>query len=160
MEFPRCWNGKPFDQANPFAHMAYPKPDPVNGYCQAPHTTSLPFISIENDYGNLTDIADLVEPDSFVLAQGDPSGCGLHMDFYGGWKSGTLANFLTNCPFSVGGFDIGNCPDFKPGDYSGCTMPTPTYPEELDNPKPYLPGCKSCIFSGSYHSLPLCVTCS
>lgn len=83
MRFPSCWNGNDFDKANPLAHMDFPiNRDGLAG-CRAPFNVKrfpeifveyyLNTISFNGEYG--------AEDTPWVLAQGDPTGYGFHMDF-------------------------------------------------------------------------------
>lgn len=83
IRFPSCWNGQDFDPANPLAHMDFPTNADGLAGCKAPHNVKrfaeimieywLDVSSFDGDY----DIND----SPFVLAQGDPTGFGMHADF-------------------------------------------------------------------------------
>ncbi|KAF1822422.1 uncharacterized protein K489DRAFT_381181 [Dissoconium aciculare CBS 342.82] len=147
IEFPHCWNGKDFDQANPGAHVSYPEGDVMFGPCPASHPKRLPHIFIENQF-DLHKVVDKVKPDTFVLSQGDKTGFGWHMDFVNGWKVGTLSTLLNNgtspgCPTPFyGNEDIGVCPAFhkSPVKTKNCKLKM-SFPEKVDTPGDSLPGC-------------------
>ena len=79
---PSCWNGKAFDTANPHAHMAYPTADGIQG-CPSTHRVArLPQIFIEYWLDVHTFDGMYTAQDSpFVLAMGDATGYGFHVDF-------------------------------------------------------------------------------
>jgi hypothetical protein len=79
---PSCWNGEPFNTSNPSAHMAYPIADGLAG-CQAPHNVAR-FPQIFAEYWLNIDTFDglyTAQDQPFVLAMGDPTGFGFHIDF-------------------------------------------------------------------------------
>lgn len=80
IHFPHCWNGNAFDQAHPSAHMSYPIGDIQAGSCPSTHPIRLPHIFMENDF-YLENVKGQFQTDSFVLANGDPTGFGWHADF-------------------------------------------------------------------------------
>lgn len=92
LHFPHCWNGKPFNQADPFAHVSYPNGDIENGECPSSHPIRLPHIFTENQF-DLHSVVDQVKPDSFVLAQGDSTGTQSHIS-----KTATLSFSLVLLP--------------------------------------------------------------
>lgn len=142
IHFPHCWNGEDFDQANPSAHYAYPEGDVQAGPCPTTHPIRLPHIFIENQF-DLHSIVDQVKPNTFTLAQGDPTGYGWHMDFFNGWDSGAIPELLKTCPAPYyGNEDIGTCPSFEKMSVKSedCKLKT-TYTENVDTPGKYLPGC-------------------
>lgn len=83
MRFPSCWNGADFDPANPLAHMAFPTNRDGLAGCPAPFNFKR-FAEIFSEYYlTTTAFNGLYErgEQPFVLAQGDPTGYGFHMDF-------------------------------------------------------------------------------
>lgn len=83
MRFPSCWNGKDFDAANPLAHMAFPTNRDGLAGCDPPYNVKrFPEIFMEY-YLNTHSFNGLYGPNDspWVLAQGDPTGYGFHMDF-------------------------------------------------------------------------------
>jgi hypothetical protein len=145
VEFPHCWNGDDYDPANPTAHMAYPEGDARGGSCPSSHPKRLPHLFIESFF-NIDEVADKVKPDSFVLAQGDNTGYGMHHDFFNGWEKGALPALLSGCPQPQwGNEDVGTCPGFKSsGSASSCTLPT-QFKEDVDAPGKFLPGCNPIV---------------
>lgn len=80
IHFPHCWNGKDYNAAKPYAHMSYPVGDIQNGPCPDSHPTRLPHIMMENDF-DLSGIQGQFQENTFVLANGDPTGYSWHADF-------------------------------------------------------------------------------
>jgi len=149
INFPHCWNGNDFDQANPTAHMAYPANDVQNGPCPSTHPIRLPHIFVENEF-DLHKMVDKVVPNTFTLAQGDKTGYGWHMDFFNGWKEGALSTLLNQGSMGTGGCpvpfygneDVGVCPAFHASKVqtSTCKMNS-HFKENVDTPGKFLPGC-------------------
>ena len=82
---PSCWNGEPFDISNPAGHMSYPVADGISG-CQAPYNVArFPQIFVEY-WLNIQTFDGLYSANDspFVLAMGDPTGYGFHVDFVSG----------------------------------------------------------------------------
>ncbi len=83
MRFPSCWNGQDFDPANPLAHMSYPGTQAGTAGCpQGFQKARFPEVMVEywldisqfdGQYGS--------DEVPWVLANGDPTGYGFHMDF-------------------------------------------------------------------------------
>ena len=83
MRFPSCWNGKDFDAASPLAHMDFPiNKDGLAGCRAGFNVKRFPEIFFEGYY-NIKSFNGLYGRDDtpWVLAQGDPTGYGFHMDF-------------------------------------------------------------------------------
>ncbi|KAF7194619.1 hypothetical protein HII31_04125 [Pseudocercospora fuligena] len=142
IHFPHCWNGEDFDQSKPGAHVSYPEGDVQAGPCPSSHPIRVPHIFIENQF-DLHKVKDQVKPDSFVLAQGDPTGYGWHADFFNGWESGAIPELMKSCPAPYyGNADIGTCPSFKKFSTksSDCKLKT-TFDEDVSGPTKFLPGC-------------------
>ncbi|KAL9095119.1 MAG: hypothetical protein Q9165_002722 [Trypethelium subeluteriae] len=137
IHFPQCWNGNDFDQANPTAHMEYAVGDIENGECPDSHPTKLPHIFMENSF-DLSGINGEWEEDTFMLAQGDPTGYGWHADFYNGWEQGILSKLIMSC------VEDGLGPECSPftlgGSVDNCTIPL-LYNEDVDGPIAGAPGC-------------------
>ncbi|GIZ45513.1 hypothetical protein CKM354_000867600 [Cercospora kikuchii] len=141
LHFPHCWNGK-MPKVNDNSHMAYPEGDVQSGPCPSSHPTRLPHIFLENFY-DLAKVADKIKPNSFSLSQGDPTGYGLHADFFNGWDEGAIPKLFDDCPQPYyGNSDVGTCPSFQGFDTKNtdCKL-TPEFKENVDSPGKYLPGC-------------------
>ena len=83
MRFPSCWNGQEFDAANPLAHMDFPTNRDGLAGCRAPFNVKrFPEIFVEYYLTTRTFDGEYGPNDTpWVLAQGDPTGYGFHMDF-------------------------------------------------------------------------------
>ena len=111
MRFPSCWNGNDFDIDNPLAHMAFPTNADGMAGCPAPFNKArFPEIFIEyyfdiSSFDHIT--KDYSNPNNppWVLADGDPTGYSMHMDFFNGWKPGALQKAMKTCAIADGGSD-------------------------------------------------------
>ncbi|KAH8979366.1 hypothetical protein EDB86DRAFT_657912 [Lactarius hatsudake] len=145
--FPACWDGVNLDSADHKSHMAYP--DGVNGgLCPYTHPHHLVSIFFEVWF-NAGQFYNLNDGGRFVLANGDPTGFGLHGDFADGWDKAVLSRAVNTCTANSG--VIEDCPVFKnegrfvsDADMNSCAAPNP-FPKELVAPSnallPNLPGC-------------------
>ncbi|KAI5297576.1 hypothetical protein KEM55_004506 [Ascosphaera atra] len=91
--FPSCWNGKDLDSSDHRSHVAYPSLV-QDGVCPEGFETrivSLFYETIWNTY------AFKGVEGRFVLANGDPTGCGYHADFMEGWDDGVLQEAVDQC---------------------------------------------------------------
>jgi len=126
--------------------MAYP--DGVdNGQCPPSHPIHLVSIFFEV-YFNVAPFNNLHDGGRFVLANGDPTGYGLHGDFMNGWDRGVLSRAVATCTATSG--VIEDCPVFKnegrlyTDDENNACSATNPLPDEKVAPGtllPYLPGC-------------------
>lgn len=102
LTFPACWNGEKLDPKNPNAHMAYPTNNGlgIDACPEGFQAARFPSIFIEfwwdvtafdNQYG--------ANDNPWVLAQGDPTGFGMHADFKNGWEKGVLAKATSDDGF-------------------------------------------------------------
>ncbi|KAI0246151.1 hypothetical protein BJV78DRAFT_1158123 [Lactifluus subvellereus] len=108
------------------SHMAYP--DRIdNGLCPSSHPIHLVSIFYEVYY-NVAPFNALNNGGRFVLANGDPTGYGLHGDFLNGWDR--------NCPVfqNEGRF-------YADADMNLCSATNPLPNESVPYAVPYLPGC-------------------
>ena len=85
---PTCWNGDLGDTGDHISHMAYTVDGSVAGACPPGYNRRLPqiqlFVRITPYKGGTYVLSD--ESDKF------------HVDFFNGWKKGTLQNIIDNCP--------------------------------------------------------------
>lgn len=129
--FPSCWNGVDVDSPDHKSHMAYP--DLVkDGQCPEGFDTRLVSLFFETKY----DTQDFRGVDGqFVLATGDPTGCGYHGDFIQGWQPEFLRRAMNECSNPSG--EVADCPLFtlqSDEDASACRAPVP---EELWHENPF-----------------------
>ncbi|KAH9959194.1 hypothetical protein BC827DRAFT_1301881 [Russula dissimulans] len=144
--FPSCWDGVNLDSPDHKSHMAYP--DGVdNGQCPPSHPIHLISIFFEV-YFNVAPFNNLNDGGRFVLANGDPTGYGLHGDFMNGWDRGVLSRAVTTCTATSG--VIEDCPVFQnegrlyTDDENNACSATNPLPDENVAPGTllqYLPGC-------------------
>ena len=145
MFFPACWDGVNLDSSDHKSHMAFP--DGIdNGLC--PYTHPVHLISIFYEvYFNVAPFNAVNDGGRFVLANGDPTGYGLHGDFLNGWDSSVLSRAITTCTAASG--VIEDCPVFEnegrfyaDADMNACTGTNPLPNESVPGAvMPYLPGC-------------------
>ena len=111
MRFPSCWNGEDFNINDPHAHMAFPVNKDGLAGCLAPFNKArFPEVFVEyyfdiSSFDHITkDYSDPNNP-PWVLADGDPTGYSFHMDFFNGWKPGSLQKAMKTCAIADGGSD-------------------------------------------------------
>ncbi|OCK85752.1 hypothetical protein K432DRAFT_431428 [Lepidopterella palustris CBS 459.81] len=154
LTFPACWNGADLDPAKPSAHMAYPTAG-GNGLAACPtgfQVARFPSIFIEFWY-DVSAFDGHYSADSvpWVLAQGDPTGFGMHADFLNGWETGVLAKATAdegycNCGCGCGQtemeacFGTANVNDDSDAEFKACSA-SPEYPGDDASPLQKLPGC-------------------
>ena len=110
-----------------------------DGYTHTPHL----FIEA---YWNTMDFTDWTPGQGqqpFVLAQGDPTGHGLHADFVSGWDEDVLTNLINTCDSGAHGDGLDSCPGVQA--YSGtptsCTVASANPSEIVNGTLDALPGC-------------------
>ena len=121
VNFPSCWDGVNLDSSDHRSHMAFASGGPNGGGdCPASHPVHLVslfyefFFSVQNFPYN-----DPKYP-TWVWANGDATGYGLHADFLSGWPSlsnGTnvLQQAIDQCNQNDGvGGNLQDCPPFVP----------------------------------------------
>jgi len=113
---PTCWNGDLGIDNDHKDHMAYTDDGSVAGSCPATHQRRLPqiqlFIRVLNYKGG-----------KYQLSDGQTE---FHVDFFNGWKEGTLERIIRNCPV----------PQQEVGEYNpecGCTDPEQGFLTENEN---------------------------
>jgi len=125
--------------------MAYP--DGIDsGLCPPSHPVHVVSIFYEV-YFDVGPINNLNLGGRFVLANGDPTGYGLHGDFMNGWDRNVLSRAVTTC--TAGSGVIEDCPVFQnegrfvaDADMNACSAPNPLTSERINGvPLPHLPGC-------------------
>ncbi|KAI9434113.1 hypothetical protein H4582DRAFT_2131256 [Lactarius indigo] len=144
--FPACWDGVNLDSADHKSHMAYPMVLMAANARTRTHTTSCPSSS---RWFSVAPFNNLHDGGRFVLANGDPTGFGLHGDFADGWDKDVLSRAVKTCTANSG--VIEDCSVFQNegrfvsnADMNSCAAPNP-FPNELVAPSnallPNLPGC-------------------
>ncbi|GAO46748.1 hypothetical protein SAICODRAFT_28840 [Saitoella complicata NRRL Y-17804] len=161
--FPSCWDGVNLDSANHKSHVAYPS-NMNSGTCPPTHPIRLISLFYEVMF-DVAQFSSLWTPDGvsqpFVLANGDPTGYGLHGDFMNGWNRDVLQRAIDNCTDMSG--DINVCEVFDgmlqtTQEMSSCVA-YPQVIEDVSGTLDELPGCNP-IQSGGYPSamatMPVC----
>ncbi|KAL9618849.1 MAG: hypothetical protein Q9160_006508 [Pyrenula sp. 1 TL-2023] len=163
MWFPFCWNGNDFDPAHPTAHVVHAaNGNKAEGPCPASHPKILPHLFVEVHH-DISRFDGLYGPNDspWVLAQGDPTGWGMHMDFISGWTPGVLQDAMrivdpatnrTNCqvgndpPGAVTYFGKENF--YTDEEMAGCRIQSSVRPsEDVYGPlEGALPGCNELSF--------------
>ncbi|KAI0065792.1 hypothetical protein BV25DRAFT_1594954 [Artomyces pyxidatus] len=141
--FPGCWDGVNLDSSDHKSHMAYPA-QMDNGQCPSSHPVHLISIFYEV-YFSVDPWNKLNMGGRFVLANGDPTGYGLHADFMNGWDRSVLSRAVASCTNLSG--VITDCGVFEnegrlytDQETSSCTV-AQTVAEKVDGSLPHLPGC-------------------
>ncbi|ORY85568.1 hypothetical protein BCR37DRAFT_377247 [Protomyces lactucae-debilis] len=141
--FPSCWDGVNLDSPDHKSHVAYPT-GIANGQCDDPkYPVRLVTIFYEVFY-NVGDFAGQWWSDKspFVLAQGDPTGYGLHGDFMNGWDVKVLQTAIDTCNDNSGSME--KCQAFSlkyPADGSSQCHKSPSVNEQVMGKLKKLPGC-------------------
>jgi Domain of unknown function (DUF1996) len=123
--------------------MAFPS-EVDDGFCPPSHPIHLISLFYEVWF-NVAQFNGLNDGGRFVLANGDPTGYGLHGDFMNGWDRNVLSDAVKRCTDSSG--NIQNCPTFQGRFYSdaemnACSAPNPIPAESVPGAVyPNLPGC-------------------
>jgi hypothetical protein len=142
--FPACWDGVNLDSSDHKSHMAYPAGIDT-GLCPSTHPHHCVSIFYEVWF-NVAQFNGLGDGGRFVLANGDPTGYGLHGDFMNGWDNDVLSRAVQTCTDGSG--VIENCPVFENEgrlqsneEMTSCAAPNPLPSENIFGPMPNLPGC-------------------
>ncbi len=124
--------------------MAYP--DGIdNGLCPSTHPNHLVSLFYEV-YFNVAPFNALNDGGRFVLANGDPTGYGLHGDFINGWDRNVLERAVATCTADSG--VIEDCPVFQnegrfyaDDDMNACSATNPLPGDVTPDATQFLPGC-------------------
>ncbi|OAG04915.1 uncharacterized protein CC84DRAFT_809205 [Paraphaeosphaeria sporulosa] len=117
LTFPSCWNGNALDPKKPNAHMAYPSGggSGIDACPEGFQAARFPAIFIEFWWDvKAFDGQYSANDNPWVLAQGDPTGFGMHADFKNGWAKGVLAKATSddgycNCGCGCGDDQMREC---------------------------------------------------
>jgi hypothetical protein len=104
--FPSCWDGDNAQSDDHKSHVAYPDLV-ITGNCPESHPVSVPGLLFETIWA--TQAFD-GRKGTFVMSNGDPTGCGYHGDFIMGWDVDFLQNAVNTCTSESG--RIEDCPIF------------------------------------------------
>jgi hypothetical protein len=108
VDFPQCWDGVNLDSPDHKSHMAYPS----NGSCPATHPVPVPQISQIVIYAvGPNDSTPSWRLSSDAYDSKTPAGYSLHADWFNGWKTNVMNQWIKNCDQAsadCGGGLIGN----------------------------------------------------
>lgn len=104
--FPSCWNGKDVSSPDHRSHVAYPS-FIDGGECPEGFPVRLPTLFYETIWNTYAfkGIEGMLS-----WANGDPTGCGYHADFIGGWDIDVLQRAVDTCTNPSG--RVEDCPVF------------------------------------------------
>ncbi|WVQ83503.1 hypothetical protein IAT38_005644 [Cryptococcus sp. DSM 104549] len=166
IQFPSCWDGVYAEDGDYSTHVSYPT-DNTNGY-HCPDAFPKKFITLQ--FETVFAVYDFPyngdDEITWVLANGDTSGYGIHADFMNGWNADTLQGVLDDCRYMNSTAEVeaadepANCPHLNSSinldiTYS-CRLQTQIVDEDVGQLSPieYLPGCNG-IWTGNT-SKPAC----
>ena len=118
--FRSCWDGVNLDSSDHVSHMAWPSGGVDGGDCPASHPVRLVSLFYEFIYAVQNFPFNPAGTPTWVFANGDTTGYGMHGDFLNGWpayNNGTnvLQQALEQCNDNNGvGGELNNCPPFVP----------------------------------------------
>ncbi|KAH9971393.1 hypothetical protein BGW80DRAFT_1322198 [Lactifluus volemus] len=143
--FPGCWDGVNLDSPDHKSHMAFPS-ELNDGFCPPSHPHHLVSLYYEV-YFYVTPFNSGNYGGQFVLANGDPTGYGLHADFLNGWDRNVLTRAIQTCTASSG--VIEQCSVFanegrfySDAEMNACSASNPIPSESVPGAlHQYLPGC-------------------
>jgi hypothetical protein len=119
-----------------------------HGLCPPSHPVHLITIFFEVLF-SVAPFNKLNDGGRFVLANGDPTGCGLHADFMNGWDNDVLSRAVTTCTSLSG--RIEDCPVFAnegriiSGDEAKACSATNPMPQEVVGPGSLLENLPGCV---------------
>ncbi|WRT68783.1 uncharacterized protein IL334_005763 [Kwoniella shivajii] len=126
VNFPTCWDGVNLDSNDHSSHMAWPTGGANGGgSCPSSHPVHIVQIFYEFIY-NVQDFPfNNASVPTWVFANGDTTGYGMHGDFVMGWEDDAEGNSVLQAAIDqcnqdngVGG-ELNNCPPFVPYLQSG-----------------------------------------
>ncbi|WRT65391.1 uncharacterized protein IL334_002334 [Kwoniella shivajii] len=160
IQFPSCWDGFYATDGDYTNHVAYPTDGTNGNVCPKAFPKKFITLQFETVFATYKFPFNGAGKVTWVLANGDTSGYGIHADFMNGWKPDTLQGVLDDCRYmnSTAQYSAAdepaNCPHLnKTIDMDvtyGCRLQTEIIDEDVGelNPIQYLPGCNG-IWSGN-----------
>ncbi|EIW54702.1 WSC-domain-containing protein [Trametes versicolor FP-101664 SS1] len=148
--FPSCWDGVNLDSPDHKSHMAYPIQNFDSGDC--PDTHPVHLISLFYEMGVNVGQFDFHGVGTWVLANGDTTGFGLHADFQNGWDIDLLQDAIDQCSGASG--NVHDCAPleavFDQAAADACVFQGDLVAEDigLTSPIAALPGCNPVFGSG------------
>jgi hypothetical protein len=91
--FPQCWDGKNLDSADHKSHMAYPS----RGRCPSTHPVAIPEISFNIRYTIPSIGTSGWRLSSDMYSTSQPGGFSAHGDWFNGWDTTIMNQWLKNC---------------------------------------------------------------
>lgn len=156
VNFRSCWDGKNLDTPDHMSHMAWPSGGVDGGTCPSSHPVHLPMLFYEVIY-DVQKFPFNNNGTTWVFAQGDTTGYGMHGDFTNGWP--TTANGDSILQQAIDQCDVGgvleNCPPFVPfldsASAQACQPANPKVDEDIGDGHGIkaLPGNNPVTISGS-----------
>ncbi|KAI0765931.1 WSC-domain-containing protein [Trametes elegans] len=149
--FPSCWDGVNLDSPDHKSHLSYPIQTFNGGDCPDSHPVHL----ISLFYEMFVDVGSFAfsgNPGTWVLANGDTTGYGLHADFQNGWDVDLLQEAIDTCSDANG--NVLDCPPlaavYDADVAAACVYDGYLVDEDigLDAPISALPGCNP-VFGAS-----------
>ncbi|KAI8974791.1 WSC-domain-containing protein [Trametes punicea] len=148
--FPSCWDGVNLDSPDHQSHVAYPIQAFNTGDC--PDTHPVHLISLFYEMGVDVGQFDYHGNGTWVLANGDTTGFGLHADFQNGWDVGLLQQAIDECSGQSG--NLLDCAPlaavYDPDAAAACVFEGDLVdePTGVTSPIAALPGCNPVYGSG------------
>jgi hypothetical protein len=142
--FPQCWDGKNLDSPDHKSHMSYPNGTIYNGgNCPSTHPVHMISMFFEVHYDTALFHSewpgDYEHP--FVFAQGDPTGFGMHGDFFNGWDVDVLQKAVDTCTDGSGAVEkCAAVTMFTDQECNSCKLASAVN-EQVDGDLAALPGC-------------------
>lgn len=153
--FPSCWDGVTPDDASYTTHLTYPTDSITGYYCPDAFPKKLVVIQLEVEFDTSAFPFNGASKTTYVLANGDTSGFGIHGDFANGWKATTFQRFLDECRYMNATDEYGgannpqNCPalleSYSEEAMYACTPSSKVVDETVGAVQPItaLPGCNA-----------------
>ncbi|OSD05010.1 WSC-domain-containing protein [Trametes coccinea BRFM310] len=148
--FPSCWDGVNLDSPDHKSHVAYPIQAFNGGDC--PDTHPVHLMSLFYEMGVAVNQFDFHGNGTWVLANGDTTGFGLHADFQNGWDVDLLQQAIDQCSGQSG--NLADCAPLAaasdPEAAAACVFQGDLVdePTGVTAPITALPGCNPVFGSG------------
>ncbi|KAB5547300.1 hypothetical protein GE09DRAFT_206947 [Coniochaeta sp. 2T2.1] len=151
IQFPQCWDGKPFTKETQSQHMRHATTSWNMGWqCPTGFPIKFPRLMLSTNYDAGDPALYPTNPTgpTYVLSTGDPYGCTLHADFQNGWNPDSLKQVIQQCS-QIGMDNTKNCAPLKISSAATAAAKACQFkglvPEELNGIGPtkpnVLPGC-------------------
>lgn len=159
IHFQSCWNGKDLYKSDN-SHVAYLS-QIDNGVCPPNFPYLFPHLFLETSYD-----VNLIKTEAggrFLLSMGDPTGYGMHADFFNGWEPDVLQAAVNTCVANDNSSgDLLECPALLASQVDNaayiCPPKAPVVQETITGILPALPGCNK-VTPGPYRANASDMTC-